>query len=84
MEDGYVCNGEPSVCTLLVVCGNGTIQGNEECDDGNTDACDGCSATCQDEPPLVCGDSILNEPWGEDCDDGNQTDCDGCSADCRA
>lgn len=29
------------------VCGNGTLEVNEECDDGNTDADDGCSATCQ-------------------------------------
>ncbi len=31
-------------------CGNGTVEASEECDDGGTDAGDGCSATCQFEP----------------------------------
>ncbi len=31
------------------VCGNGTIETGEQCDDGNTVAGDGCSATCQTE-----------------------------------
>lgn len=29
------------------ICGNGVAETNEQCDDGNTDANDGCSATCQ-------------------------------------
>ncbi|TMB20585.1 MAG: DUF4215 domain-containing protein, partial [Deltaproteobacteria bacterium] len=29
------------------VCGNGIVEGTEECDDGNTNSGDGCSATCQ-------------------------------------
>lgn len=29
------------------VCGNGVIEGAEQCDDGNTDEGDGCSATCE-------------------------------------
>src|SRR2546425_785705 len=28
-------------------CGNGVVEGTEECDDGNTTSGDGCSATCQ-------------------------------------
>lgn len=31
------------------VCGNGTVEPTETCDDGNTLDGDGCSATCQDE-----------------------------------
>jgi len=31
------------------LCGNGEIDGFEECDDGNRDDGDGCSATCTDE-----------------------------------
>jgi cysteine-rich repeat protein len=31
------------------VCGNGTIESPEECDDGNTVSGDGCSSTCQGE-----------------------------------
>lgn len=32
------------------VCGNGALEGGEQCDDGNAAANDGCSATCQLEP----------------------------------
>lgn len=38
----------PASCNVTPpVCGNGTVEGNEECDDTNTTAGDGCSATCQ-------------------------------------
>lgn len=30
----------------LAVCGNGVIEGEEKCDDGNTSSGDGCSSTC--------------------------------------
>ena len=65
------------------VCGNGILEAGEACDDGNTAAGDGCSATCTIEPPPpppVCGNGILEA--GEDCDDGNNSDGDGCSATC--
>lgn len=32
------------------VCGNGTLEGAEECDDGNTNAADGCNASCRFAP----------------------------------
>jgi cysteine-rich repeat protein len=37
-------------------CGNGAVQGSEECDDGGTSNGDGCSATCQLESvnPALC------------------------------
>lgn len=35
----------------VTVCGNGAREIGEQCDDGNTNAGDGCSATCQIEPP---------------------------------
>jgi cysteine-rich repeat protein len=59
------------------VCGNGMTESGETCDDGNTTACDGCSATCQQE---ACGNSMVE--CGEACDDGNVTDGDGCDANC--
>ncbi len=38
----------PGSCTIpQAVCGNGVVERGEECDDGNTTAGDGCSATCQ-------------------------------------
>jgi cysteine-rich repeat protein len=59
-------------------CGNGAIDDGEDCDDGNTDACDGCSPTCTTEH---CGDGTTCPP--EECDDGNASDCDGCSSGCK-
>ena len=35
--------------TATAVCGNGTIEAGEQCDDGNVVSGDGCSATCQTE-----------------------------------
>ncbi len=45
-----------------ILCGNGFIDPNEICDDGNTIPGDGCSSDCQ----LPCGDGKLDE--GELCD----------------
>ncbi|MBZ5713854.1 DUF4215 domain-containing protein [Nannocystis pusilla] len=61
------------------VCGNGEVEGNEECDDGNQDAGDGCEPNCL--PTPVCGNEIVEQ--GEACDDGNNEDGDECSADCQ-
>ncbi len=54
---------------LAQMCGDGTTDPNfaEECDDGNTADCDGCSSTCQDESLLPDGDG-----------DGVIDDCDNC------
>lgn len=35
-------------------CGNGVLEGPEECDDDNTDAGDGCSVDCTVEFPYAC------------------------------
>jgi len=32
---------------VSTTCGNGTIEGTEQCDDGNSDDCDGCSNECR-------------------------------------
>ena len=75
------------------MCGDGVIVGQETCDDNNTDANDGCSATCVVEcgfdcglaEPSVCtstgGDGVLVAP-NEACDDGNTNKDDGCSSSC--
>jgi cysteine-rich repeat protein len=62
------------------LCGDGVVQPSEQCDDGNTNNCDGCSAQCRVETP-VCGDGRLD--CGEVCDDGNTTGGDGCSPTCQ-
>lgn len=59
------------------VCGNGTTEANEQCDDGNTVSGDGCSSVCTIE---VCGNGVTDS--GEQCDDGNTASGDGCSNVC--
>jgi cysteine-rich repeat protein len=60
------------------LCGDGAVSGNEECDDGNTGAGDGCDDLCQREPE--CGDGHVDYP--ESCDDGNTDPNDACSDTC--
>jgi cysteine-rich repeat protein len=62
-------------------CGNGQIDPGEQCDDGNTEDCDGCSPTCQLETGPCCGNSLVET--GEECDDGNTEAGDGCDELCR-
>jgi fibro-slime domain-containing protein len=75
-------------------CGNGVLDGTEQCDDGNTESGDGCSRICQIESNYdcpkagqlcknlaVCGNGVLTSD--ETCDDGNTKSGDGCSADCQ-
>lgn len=68
VTDGKSCVDTQSInvtCINPGVCGNGTQEAGEGCDDGNTVSGDGCSATCQHE--AVCGDGVA-EPPGEQCD----------------
>ena len=48
-------------------CGDGNLDGGEECDDGNNTNGDSCASDCTIEP--FCGDGALD--YGEQCDDGN-------------
>jgi cysteine-rich repeat protein len=45
--------------SAAAVCGNGTVEAAETCDDLNTTAADGCSATCQVELTCPAGSSPL-------------------------
>ncbi len=64
-------------------CADSVVDTGEECDDGNTDPCDGCSATCTIEPGLGCGDGVAVPACGEQCDDGNDVAGDGCAGTCH-
>lgn len=60
------------------VCGDGLVDGDEQCDDGNRASGDGCSDSCTVEECYSCSGqpsscSPLSE--GSSCDDGN--DCTG-------
>ncbi|HEY8429216.1 MAG TPA: DUF4215 domain-containing protein, partial [Sandaracinaceae bacterium] len=93
IEIGWVCTGEPSVCSAT--CGNATVEAEmgEACDDGDNDDGDGCSATCQIEPgwtctgspstcsAAACGDGIV--AGAETCDDGNPDACGTCNDSCN-
>lgn len=61
-------------------CGNGEVEPEELCDDGNTIADDGCSADCRSRE--VCGDGVTEPARGEQCDDGNTRGRDGCTNGC--
>ncbi|MDD5469881.1 MAG: DUF4215 domain-containing protein, partial [Candidatus Peribacteraceae bacterium] len=72
-EAGKLCM---TVCTGKCVprddvpqeqCGNGMVEEEEECDDGNTKDGDGCSKACLKE---FCGDAIVQKALGEQCDNG--------------
>lgn len=77
------------------VCGNGTREGGEGCDDGNTTPGDGCDASCQIEIPAGWTCNVAYYGVGDGCDcgcgavDADCTDataascdyCDGCGAD---
>jgi fibro-slime domain-containing protein len=78
----------------LAVCGNGVLEGTEQCDDSNDKGGDGCSKLCQVENNFDCptpGQPCLNLAKcgngkltsDETCDDGNTENGDGCSADCQ-
>ncbi len=71
--------------TVSPLCGNGNVDFNmgEECDDGNTQNGDGCSATCAIEAAPTCGNGALDLAQGEECDDGGNQNGDGCSASCQ-
>lgn len=64
----------------IYFCGDGTVNPNEQCDDGNMTSGDGCSAQCLNE---FCGDGTTQAGLGEQCDDGNTNSEDGCDAQCQ-
>jgi cysteine-rich repeat protein len=73
-------------------CGNGVIETEEECDDGNTATGDGCNSYCDIEFGWYCSGepSACNTQCGdgklvasrEGCDDGDTEPGDGCNATC--
>jgi len=98
MAEGWSCSTPkgtdgcigPTVC-VVTTCGNGVVEGTEQCDDGNSTTGDGCSPTCRLEPvcppaggpcSTVCGSGTLLSGDDKGCDDGNRVDGDGCSSSC--
>jgi cysteine-rich repeat protein len=78
---GFKCTADGDACIPVgSLCGNGTINDEEVCDDGNVQSGDRCSATCDSDE--TCGNGNVDE--GELCDDGNNAPLDGCSPDCMS
>lgn len=91
IERGFTCSseaGQASACEPVAeeICGDGALNSDEGCDDGNSASGDGCSAACRvelgfecprgptNDNPCVrvarCGDGRVNESLDEQCDDG--------------
>ncbi len=65
------------------VCGDGTVGGNEACDDGADNGSYGhCNSTCSGPGPS-CGDGTVQSAH-EECDDGNDDNTDSCTNACEA
>ncbi|MDQ3335644.1 MAG: OmpA family protein [Myxococcota bacterium] len=86
-EDDDECNSNTcdtagsDTCENPNTCGNGHLEGNEACDDGNTTSGDGCNASCLKEDGQPCtddNDCASGECGGEPpvCG-GTDTDGDG-------
>jgi len=80
-ENPYAC---PSDCPATECGGDGSVDAlAEQCDDGNTNDDDACTATCN---LNVCGDGFLysiESGGAEECDDGNLDEGDGCTSKCE-
>lgn len=65
-------------------CGDGRVEGSEECDDGEANSdelADACRTNCQE---AACGDGVIDIRLNETCDDGNSINDDACNNLCRS
>ena len=69
----FIGNPIVPIASICPVCGDGIMEGTEECDDGNTMPGDGCNEFCMFEGP-ICGDGIVEPP--EACDPPDGITCD--------
>ncbi len=88
IESGYRCVEDLAGRSTCGKCGNGKRELDEQCDDLNTSAMDGCDATCRTETGfncfypgyacVPCGNGVVEA--GEECDEGaNKTaGCNNC------
>lgn len=79
---GLVCAPGGRCVDVIRPCGDSVLDTSlgETCDDGNTQAGDGCSADCRSTEQ--CGNGFHDVAFGEACDDANADDNDGCRANC--
>ncbi len=90
---GATPNGTGGKTSNGSMCGNGELDDEEECDDGNGKPADGCTGVCTVEPGYACdvpgdpcelaaecGDGLIE--IGEQCDLGDVMPGDGCDDGC--
>ena len=68
-----LCLGLGGTAPVPAVCGDGNVDPDEQCDDGNVADGDGCTAACRLER---CGNGVRDP--GEDCDAGAANGTDEC------
>jgi cysteine-rich repeat protein len=75
------CVETQTLATVKELCGNGTVEPGEECDDGNDTVGDGCSSSCTIEPPPeICENSVDDDGDGlVDCADPDCENDPACS-----
>jgi|JI10StandDraft_1071094.scaffolds.fasta_scaffold03508_9 cysteine-rich repeat protein len=69
----------PPIDAPPTICGNGTVEGAEECDDGNQVEDAVCTATCR----FTCGNGVVDEGFGELCDTGIASGPGACPSTCE-
>lgn len=75
-----IVTADPALDATGCSCGDGVLDGAEECDDGaaNSDTLpDACRTTCEN---AACGDDV--QDTGEACDDGDLIEGNGCDSNC--
>jgi cysteine-rich repeat protein len=92
LADALTALNQPTVGDIVVtgawvappgVCGNGLVEGGEQCDDGNRADGDGCNASCEVEACYTCSgepSACSPLPAGSSCSDGNSCTVDLCDA----
>ena len=82
-DTGY--GGCTTQCKFGPSCGDGIVNGTEECDDGVNTAKYGDTTRCGPgcHKPHYCGDSLLDSAFGEQCDNGAGNGHSLCSEICK-
>ena len=64
-----------------LLCGNGVVDGEEACDEGELNS-DSLTNACRSDCSFAyCGDGVIDD--GEECDDANGDETDACRTDCH-
>ena len=84
-NDDTIYGGCTTQCTWGTYCGDGIVNGPEECDNGKdngaTYGTSGCTIGCT--RPHSCGDGVVDTDRAEECDLGSENGGPLCSSDCR-